>query len=408
MLPLLNGLEHVDGDPGAVRRLVVIHQKLVLPSRAGSIGRLEAFSPEPGVVVQRSAGNAVVTAASRELDDRRSTPRSSRSAFPASTSSSATTSVPSSGRRRPGSRCWRRRRWRAAAPSGRSARTTAWRPRLVEALARGVRGGRRRRRRARCGRPMGDHRGHARRSHHVRGARRRVRDARPSSTRSRGPSSAPAEARRCQRRRSRRCWPMPRRGPVQPHDDDARAGTSPRRSARSRRIRTVAGAPSVRAPGRARRRRPLRARGRRARARPVPGVRVGLRPRDLHPVHLAARAPPRAVQHDRPAHPARRPRRAGDRPARAARHDRHGRARDPARADARPGGDRAAPVPPRARTRSERLAGGGPGLLSGAPRPSSCTPRSSTSIPNGSCRCCSSEAASRSLGGGRRGSRRPS
>ena len=35
---------------------------------AGSIGRLEAFSSEPGVVVQRSAGNAVVNAASRELD----------------------------------------------------------------------------------------------------------------------------------------------------------------------------------------------------------------------------------------------------------------------------------------------------------------------------------------------------
>ena len=66
VLPLLNGLEHVDairerfearGDsPELVRR------------RAGSIGRLEAFSSEPGVVVQRSAGNAVVNAASRELD----------------------------------------------------------------------------------------------------------------------------------------------------------------------------------------------------------------------------------------------------------------------------------------------------------------------------------------------------
>ena len=36
---------------------------------AGSIGRLEAFSSEPGVVVQRSAGSAVVNAASRELDE---------------------------------------------------------------------------------------------------------------------------------------------------------------------------------------------------------------------------------------------------------------------------------------------------------------------------------------------------
>lgn len=59
ILPLLNGLEHVD----ALRRR--LGPSVVL---AGSIGRLEAFSPEAGVVVQRSAGDAVVTAASRELD----------------------------------------------------------------------------------------------------------------------------------------------------------------------------------------------------------------------------------------------------------------------------------------------------------------------------------------------------
>ena len=58
VLPLLNGLEHVDMIRGRFRAAVA----------AGSIGRLEAFSPGPGVVVQRSAGNAVLNASSRELD----------------------------------------------------------------------------------------------------------------------------------------------------------------------------------------------------------------------------------------------------------------------------------------------------------------------------------------------------
>ena len=58
VLPLLNGLEHVDVIRGRFRSAVA----------AGSIGRLEAFSPESGVVVQRSVGNAVVNAASRALD----------------------------------------------------------------------------------------------------------------------------------------------------------------------------------------------------------------------------------------------------------------------------------------------------------------------------------------------------
>ena len=58
VLPLLNGLEHVD----------VIRERFRSTVAAGSIGRLEAISSEPGVVVQRSAGNAVVNAASRELD----------------------------------------------------------------------------------------------------------------------------------------------------------------------------------------------------------------------------------------------------------------------------------------------------------------------------------------------------
>ena len=67
VLPLLNGLDHVEAirarfearaDSPDARPAVL----------AGSIGRLEAFSPEPGVVVQRSAGSALVNAASGELD----------------------------------------------------------------------------------------------------------------------------------------------------------------------------------------------------------------------------------------------------------------------------------------------------------------------------------------------------
>ena len=68
VLPLLNGLEHVE----AVRRRLgtsdTVSRGAAAAVVAGSIGRLEAFSPEPGVVVQRSSGDAVVTVASRELD----------------------------------------------------------------------------------------------------------------------------------------------------------------------------------------------------------------------------------------------------------------------------------------------------------------------------------------------------
>jgi len=68
VLPLLNGLEHMAalrerfgatdaGDTGSRAPVVA----------AGSIGRVEAFSPEPGFVVQRSAGPPLVTAASNQL-----------------------------------------------------------------------------------------------------------------------------------------------------------------------------------------------------------------------------------------------------------------------------------------------------------------------------------------------------
>ena len=75
VLPLLNGLEHVDairerfGTADAVSgaRPVVA---------AGSIGRVEAFSPEPGLVVQRTPGAAV---SRRRLATRAAEPRRARS-----------------------------------------------------------------------------------------------------------------------------------------------------------------------------------------------------------------------------------------------------------------------------------------------------------------------------------------
>jgi 2-dehydropantoate 2-reductase len=60
VLPLLNGLEHLDELREHFGRETAV--------AAGSIGRVEAFSPEPGVVVQRTAAAAVVEAASREAD----------------------------------------------------------------------------------------------------------------------------------------------------------------------------------------------------------------------------------------------------------------------------------------------------------------------------------------------------
>jgi 2-dehydropantoate 2-reductase len=57
VVPLLNGLEHVDQ----------IRERVGDRVAAGSIGRFEAFSPEPGVVTQRSAGAAVIRVASKDL-----------------------------------------------------------------------------------------------------------------------------------------------------------------------------------------------------------------------------------------------------------------------------------------------------------------------------------------------------
>jgi 2-dehydropantoate 2-reductase len=66
ILPLLNGLEHVDEIRG---RLAASHgPSATVAVAAGSIARVEAYSPEPGVVVQRSPGDAVVAVASRDLE----------------------------------------------------------------------------------------------------------------------------------------------------------------------------------------------------------------------------------------------------------------------------------------------------------------------------------------------------
>jgi len=69
VLPLLNGLEHVDALRARLAASDTVSQGAAPPVvAAGSVGRFEAFSPEPGLVVQRSPRDALVTAASGELD----------------------------------------------------------------------------------------------------------------------------------------------------------------------------------------------------------------------------------------------------------------------------------------------------------------------------------------------------
>ena len=63
VLPLLNGLEHVE----AIRERLGANASESAPAvAAGSIGQLEAYAAEPGLVVQRTPG-AVLTAASRDI-----------------------------------------------------------------------------------------------------------------------------------------------------------------------------------------------------------------------------------------------------------------------------------------------------------------------------------------------------
>ena len=142
------------------------------------------------------------------------------------------------------------------------------------------------------------------------------------------------------------------------------------------------------AAGRARRprpRRPLRARRRRARVASLRVLRLGLRPRDLLAVRVAARPPARAVQHDRPADAARRPRRARDRAAGAAR-DPGGRRRRGSSSSRRSRSRR----PHRSSTSWHGTAAPAAGWrpfprCSGAHRPSCCVRRCTTSIRRRSC-----------------------
>lgn len=66
VLPLLNGLEHVEALRAWLDNARVESTRALPAVAAGSIGGVEAFSPEPGLVVQRSPG-AVVRAASEAL-----------------------------------------------------------------------------------------------------------------------------------------------------------------------------------------------------------------------------------------------------------------------------------------------------------------------------------------------------
>lgn len=66
VLPLLNGLEHVEAIRARFGASDTVSRARPAVA-AGSIARVEAYSPEPGRVVQRTPG-ATLTAASREVD----------------------------------------------------------------------------------------------------------------------------------------------------------------------------------------------------------------------------------------------------------------------------------------------------------------------------------------------------
>jgi 2-dehydropantoate 2-reductase len=67
VLPLQNGLEHVDTLRGRLRELCGDSPQSPPHVAVGSIGGVEAYSPERGVVVQRTEGAAVIEAASADL-----------------------------------------------------------------------------------------------------------------------------------------------------------------------------------------------------------------------------------------------------------------------------------------------------------------------------------------------------
>ncbi len=68
VLPLLNGLEHCGSIRTWLARPRGDAPRALVHVAAGSIGRVEAFSPEPGLVVQRTQGSAAITVASAEVD----------------------------------------------------------------------------------------------------------------------------------------------------------------------------------------------------------------------------------------------------------------------------------------------------------------------------------------------------
>ncbi len=59
----------LQGDPDVAREDFEVTSRGLAHVAAGSIGRVEAFSPEPGLVVQRTRGPAAITVASEEVDD---------------------------------------------------------------------------------------------------------------------------------------------------------------------------------------------------------------------------------------------------------------------------------------------------------------------------------------------------
>ena len=106
VLPLLNGLEHVE-------RIRACDELTQRPGRAsvaaGSIGRVEAYAAEPGVVVQRDAGRARHGRGGRGSSRVDSTRALAPLRVPAIDVVVATASAQCSGRRRRASPCSPRR-----------------------------------------------------------------------------------------------------------------------------------------------------------------------------------------------------------------------------------------------------------------------------------------------------------
>ncbi|HEY1316265.1 MAG TPA: 2-dehydropantoate 2-reductase [Gaiella sp.] len=68
ILPLLNGLEHVEAIRARVETASYSALEAAPTVAAGAIGRVSAASPEPGVVVKAEQAGGRITAASRDLD----------------------------------------------------------------------------------------------------------------------------------------------------------------------------------------------------------------------------------------------------------------------------------------------------------------------------------------------------